>query len=52
LAEETICTGWLLFSVGDYDWEALSKEIWDFIGVKVAVKVSNNQRWEEKGTKD
>jgi len=36
-AEETTCAGWLLFSVGDYDQEALSKEIWDFTGVQVVV---------------
>jgi len=26
-AEETLCAGWLLFSVEEYDWEALSQEI-------------------------
>jgi len=37
-AEEMTCAGWLLFSVGDYDREALSKEIWDFTGVQVVVR--------------
>jgi len=37
LAEETTCTGWLLFSAGDYDHEGLSKEIWDFTSIQVSV---------------
>jgi len=37
-AEETTCAGWLLFSAGDYDREALSREIWEFIGVQVAIR--------------
>jgi len=37
-AEETTCAGWLLFSMGDYDREALCKEIWDFTGVQVVVR--------------
>jgi len=37
-AEETTCAGWLLFSTGDYDREALSQEIWEFTGVEVAIR--------------
>ncbi len=37
-AEETTCAGWLLFSAGDYDREALSYEIWEFTGVQVAIR--------------
>jgi len=37
-AKETTCAGWLLFSAGDYDQEALSKKIWEFTGVQVAVR--------------
>jgi len=33
-----MCVGWLLFSAGDYDREALSREIWEFIGVQVAIQ--------------
>jgi len=35
--EETMCTGWLLFSASDYDQEKLTQEIWNFIGVQVAI---------------
>jgi len=37
LPEDTTCAGWLLFLAGDYDWEALTQEIWNFTGVLVAV---------------
>jgi len=37
-AEETTCAGWLLFSAGEYDREALCREIWEFTGVQVAVR--------------
>jgi len=37
-AEDTICAGWLLFSAGDYDREALAQEIWNFTGVQVALR--------------
>jgi len=37
-AEETTCAGWLLFSAGDYDQEALSQAIWEFTGVQVAIR--------------
>jgi len=36
-AKETTCTGWLLFLAGDYDQEALSREIWEFTGIQVAI---------------
>jgi len=36
-AEETMCAGWLLFSAGDYNCEALMQEIWNFLGVQVAI---------------
>jgi len=38
LAEESTCIRWLLFSAGDYDCEALTQEIWNFMGVQVAVR--------------
>jgi len=38
LAKETMCTGWLLFSAGDYDREELSHKIWDFTRVQVAIR--------------
>jgi len=31
--EQTTCTGWLLFSAGDYNRAALTQEIWNFTGV-------------------
>jgi len=37
LAEEAMCMGWLLFLDGDYDHEALMQEIWNFIGIQVAI---------------
>jgi len=37
MAKETTCTGWLLFSAGDYR-EALSQEVWNFTGVPVALQ--------------
>jgi len=37
-AEETMCAGWLLFLAGDYDRENLTQEIWNFIGVQVAIR--------------
>jgi len=37
-AKETTCAGWLLFSAGDYDREALSHKIWEFTGVQVAIR--------------
>jgi len=36
--EETMCAGWLLFSAGKYNREALCWEIWNFMGVQVAVR--------------
>jgi len=36
-AEESMCAGWLLFSVDEYDHEALSQEIWNLAGVHVAL---------------
>jgi len=32
-----MCAGWLLFSARDYDCEALMQEIWNFLGVQVAI---------------
>jgi len=37
-AEETMCPGWLLFSASDYDCKELSREIWDFADVQVAIR--------------
>ncbi len=37
-AEDTICAGWLLFSADEYDREALSHEIWNLTGVRVALR--------------
>jgi len=37
-AEDTICVGWLLFSAGNYDREALTQEIYNFTGVQVVVR--------------
>jgi len=36
MAEESMCTRWLLFSADEYDHEALSREIWNLAGVHVA----------------
>jgi len=36
-AEDTLCTGWLLFSADEYDHEALSHKIWNLTGVQVAL---------------
>jgi len=36
-AEESVCLGWLLYSVDKYDKEALCREIWQFTGVAVSV---------------
>jgi len=36
-AEETTCAGWLLFSAGNYNKEALMQEIWNFTGVQVTI---------------
>jgi len=36
-AKETMCAGWLLFSAGEFDREALTQEIWNFCGVQVAI---------------
>jgi len=33
-----MCAGWLLFSVDEYDHEALSQEIWNLAGVHVALR--------------
>jgi len=44
LAKESTCTGWLLFLAGDYDHEAFSQEIWDFIGVQVAIQLLKMQQ--------
>jgi len=38
VAEDTICAGWLLFSMGDYNREALTQEIWNFTSVQVALR--------------
>jgi len=54
LVEDTICTGWLLFSAGDYNQEALTQEIWNFTGIQVAIyfraiddskKVDKSKNW-------
>jgi len=37
-AEESICLGWLLYSVDEYDKDALCREIWQFTGVTVSVR--------------
>jgi len=36
-AEDTTCLGWLLFSTDEMDKEALHKEIWQMMGVQVAI---------------
>ncbi len=36
-AEETICTGWLLYSAEEYEREALCTEIWNLMGVQIAL---------------
>jgi len=36
-AEDTICTGWLLYSVEEYDREALCTEIWNLTGMQTAL---------------
>jgi len=35
-AEDTLCASWLLFLAEEYNCEALSHEIWNLTGVKVA----------------
>jgi len=37
-AEDTTCLGWLLYSADEYDREELQKEIWDVMGVNVALR--------------
>jgi len=37
MVEDSLCTGWLLFSAEEYDREALSREIWNLTGVLVAL---------------
>jgi len=37
-AKDTMCAGWLLFSAGDYEREALVQEIWNFTGIQVAIR--------------
>jgi len=37
-SKETTCAGWLLFSAGNYNREALSYKIWEFTGVQVAIR--------------
>jgi len=36
-AEDSLCTGWLLFSVDEYNREALSCEIWNLAGAHVVL---------------
>jgi len=64
VAEETTCLGWLLFSTDKLDKEALQKEIWQIMGVQVALRywaidnrvpksksAANNKESKEKVTK-
>jgi len=36
-AEVTICTGWLLYLVEEYDREALCTKIWNLTGMQIAL---------------
>jgi len=36
MAEDTICTGWLLHSTDKYDREAILQEFWNCTGLQVA----------------
>jgi len=36
-AKDTMCARWLLFSADEYDREALTQEIWNFISVQVTI---------------
>jgi len=38
-AEETICAGWLLYSVKEYDREALCREIWNMTVIQIALQL-------------
>ncbi len=51
--EDTLCTGWLLFSANEYDREALSREIWNLTGVRVALcfRVINDGNCKDGKTK-
>jgi len=54
-AEETTCAGWLLFSAGDYDRAELSREIWEFTGVQVAIRfraIENGKKREKHAKPD
>jgi len=37
-AEETVCLGWLLYLADEFDRAALCREIWQFLGVSVALR--------------
>jgi len=54
MAEDLLCTGWLLFSANEYDCKALSQEIWNLAGVHVALRYCaiDDGRKKEGKTKD
>jgi len=54
-AEEMTCTGWLLFSAGNYDREAISRGIGEFTSVQVVIRfraIEDGTKKEVKGKPD
>jgi len=54
-AKETTCTGWLLFSAGNYNREVLSYEIWEFTGAQVAIRfrvIEDGKKWDKNAKLD